>query len=190
MNWAWQARLLIPVLVLQYSHHTSPAGAAAGELCREAGHLEAEGLRQLIQISQLFYMAVFLISAGEVRAPQQAFIARPGEILFYRPEGPVPAPGIDTHDPDSLVYQPQRRLPGHAAARIKILCLAPQFVGTCLYHDDIPWLHLIVNFLQGCFKVIYGNAGAARLVPHIQHHAIVIKPFQWHFVYGPGSFPF
>src|SRR5205085_11667893 len=107
-----QVRLSATVLALvDHRHHASPARAAALELDREAGHLEAVGAGELVQVGQLLDLAVLALDADPVRRPDERRVAGLPEGLLHGPEWPIQRPGVGADDLDPAVAEPEGRFP-------------------------------------------------------------------------------
>src|SRR5882757_11063431 len=81
-------------------HRAGPACRGTLDLHRKTRHHEA-GRRQLLEIMQLFDMAIADVAAGLVAFPNHAGI--PGLGIFLRgvDERRVPAPAVDAGQPDA-----------------------------------------------------------------------------------------
>src|SRR6266516_2745535 len=119
-RWSAAVRILV-----HHCHDASPAGAAALELDREAGHLEAVGAGELVQVGQLLDLAVLALDADPMRRPDDRWVAGLLESLLHGPERPIQRPGVGADDLDPAVAEPERRFPTEAAAGLEVLLPTP-----------------------------------------------------------------
>src|SRR5438552_3365550 len=80
--------------------------------------------RQLVQIVQLFDVAIADLAAGPVALPDQAGVVGLRILRHGVDERRVPAPAVDAGDPDAALQQIERRFAARAAAPRDIVGLA------------------------------------------------------------------
>jgi hypothetical protein len=82
---------------IDHSHAPRPSRRRRLGLYREAAHLEAER-RQLVEVGELFHVAVADLAAGLVAFPDDAGVAGFEEALVGEGERRVPAQAVDAGD--------------------------------------------------------------------------------------------
>ena len=110
-------------LAFEQRHAAGPARRGGFDLDGEAAHFETEW-RQLVEVGQLFHMAITDVAAGLVAFPDDARVAGLEKPLMREREWRVPAPAVDAGDADALLEQKKRCLAAHAAARVEVPGLA------------------------------------------------------------------
>src|ERR1700675_4595442 len=100
---------------VQNRDRPGPARGCALDLDRETRHGES-GRGQLLEIVQLFDVAIADVAARLVAFPDQAGILGFGVFLRGIDERRVPAPAVDAGQPHAALQEIHRRLITHAAA--------------------------------------------------------------------------
>src|SRR5438552_270991 len=95
-------------------HRPGPAGGRAFDLDRKTGDGET-GRRQLLEVVQLFDVAVADVAPGLVTFPDQAGVPGFGVFLRGVDKRRVPAPAVDAGQSHAALEQIHGRLVAHAA---------------------------------------------------------------------------
>src|SRR6266404_1859593 len=124
------------VSLIDDSHRPGPARRGSFDLDRKTGDGET-GRRQLLEVVQLFDVAVADLAPGLVAFPDQTGIPGLGVSLRGIDEGCVPAPAVDAGQPHPALEQIHRRLIAHAAAGVDVILPAVFGPGACIDDHDL-----------------------------------------------------
>src|SRR6476659_5241660 len=128
-------------------HRPRPAGGRALDLDRETRHGEP-GRGQLLEVVQLFDVAVADVASGLVAFPDQAGIPGFGVFLRGVDEGCIPAPAVNAGQAHPALEQIHRRLIAHAAAGIDVILPAVFGSGAGVDDDDLERRKRVADTLE------------------------------------------
>ena len=104
-------------------------------------------------------------------------------------ERPVPAPGVDAHDPHAPLVQPAGRLGRDGTAPQHVVRLAVEGVPARPQQHDVQRPERVADRRQGGLDVRHLDPLAVGLGGHVEDHAVAEEPLQRQLVDRGGRRP-
>src|SRR5580704_4957864 len=145
----------VPTRELRWNQSDRPAPAGAGcfNAHRQTRYEETVRAANLVQVGELFDLAVFASQAGEVGRPNVATVTRATEVGYHVGEGPIERVGVDADHADSLLDKPQHAFASQTGLA-EIIGRAEAGVGARLQEHDVERLKRVFDVPERRRQVI------------------------------------
>src|SRR5882757_1018987 len=131
---------------------------------------------------QLLDVAIADLAASPVTFPNEAGVVGLGVLRLGVDERRVPAPAVDTGDPDAALQQIERRFAPHAASARHIVRLAERSAGAGVDHHDIERRQRVADALKLGLDVLGGGDVTVSEMPEVELDCRIEAPFQRYLV--------